>query len=169
MDRQAGRRAGSSASGYLIAVIGLALAIVLGWAMMKIGEKKLRDASKIQAEAEGRLAIAISFMAREAMRYNQEASISLNRSNWGEAQMSLLRVDELVTLMEQVAPEARLQAVKEVRHRLSEAQRLTEEQSGHAPQAVNALAAQLDELRSARPARLRPAPSASGGLRQTNP
>jgi len=133
--------------GWLVAIIGLIIAALLGWAMMAIGARRLEQAKKLRAESEGRLMAAVEFAAREATREAQDAQVALNHSNWGEVGTRLARVGELVTLMEQVAPESQSGAVRDIRSRLGDAQRLAGEQSKDAPQSLSALVAALDGLR----------------------
>lgn len=141
------QRSGSAVRGWLVAIIGLVAAALLGWALMAIGAKRLEDARKIRAESEGRLMVAVDFAAREAMREAQDAQMAVNSSNWGEAGSRLSRVNELVTLMEQVAAEGERRAVGDVRNRLGEAQRSVGQQSKEAGQSVSALVTALDVLR----------------------
>jgi len=134
-------------SGWAIAVVGLLVAVLLGWAMMAIGARKLRDAAKLQADAESRLLIALDYAASQAMTQTQEARVSLNRDNWGEAQSRLDSVNELVTLMERVTPDRTRPDVDRLRDRLGEAQRLVGEQSKDALSALDSLITELDGLR----------------------
>jgi hypothetical protein len=147
MGEQRESRQSSPLFGYLIAVIGLVIAVALGWAMMAIGARRLADAERVREQAEGRLLVAVSFAAREAVTQAQEARVSIIRSNWGDAQRRLSRVNELVTLLEQVAPDADREAVNQVRDRTGEVQRLVGEQSTDALSALDALITDLDGLR----------------------
>jgi hypothetical protein len=150
MGEQRESRQSSPLSGYLIAVIGLVIAVALGWAMMAIGARRLADAERVREQAEGRLLVAVSFAAREAVTQAQEARVSIIRSNWGDAQRRLSRVNELVTLLEQVAPDADREAVNQVRDRTGEVQRLVGEQSTDALSALDTLITDLDALRGKR-------------------
>jgi type II secretory pathway pseudopilin PulG len=147
MGEQRESRQSSPLFGYLIAVIGLVIAVALGWAMMAIGARRLADAERVREQAEGRLLVAVSFAAREAVTQAQEARVSIIRSNWGDAQRRLSRVNELVTLLEQVAPDADREAVNQVRDRTGEVQRLVGEQSTDALSALDTLITDLDRLR----------------------
>ena len=147
MGEQRESRQSSPLLGYLIAVIGLVIAVALGWAMMAIGARRLADAERVREQAEGRLLVAVSFAAREAVTQAQEARVSIIRSNWGDAQRRLSRVNELVTLLEQVAPDADREAVNQVRDRTGEVQRLVGEQSTDALSALDTLITDLDGLR----------------------
>lgn len=133
--------------GIWIAVIGLLLALILGWTMMRIGAGRLAAAAKIRSDAEGRLMVAVEFAASEAVNQAQEARLSMSQGNWGEAQRRLSRVTGLVTLMEQVAPQSKMASVAQLRERLGEVQRLVAEQSRDALGSLDALVTQLDELR----------------------
>jgi len=144
---QSGQPQRKPMSGWLIAVVGLLIAITLGWAMMAIGSRRLESANKIRSDSEGRLMIAVDFAAGEAMKSSQDAQVAINRNNWGQAGSGLARVNDLVTLMEQVAPEDRRSAVSDVRSSLSDAQKQVGSQSQDAVQAMNTLITKLDGLR----------------------
>lgn len=131
----------------MIAVIGLLIALVLGWAMIAIGAGKMRGAKQIQAGAEAKSAIAVEFAAEQSVAWAQEARLALNKGNWGAAQTRLARVNDLVTLMEQVAPEGKREAVSQVRDRLGEVQQLVGEQSKDSADALDLLATDIDGLR----------------------
>ncbi len=141
------QRTSRGPSGWLVAIVGLIIAALLGWAMMAIGARKLDQAKKLRAESEGRLMLAVEFAAREATREAQDAQVALNQSNWGEVGTRLAHVGELVALMEQVRPESQRGAVDDARGRLGDAQRLVGEQSKDAAQSLTALVTALDELR----------------------
>jgi len=147
MSGQGAKRMSTGWLGLVIAVAGLVIAILLGWALMAIGANRLDQANKIRASAERRLMTAMGFAAEEAMRDAQQADIAIRRSNWGEAQTRLSRVNELVTLMEQIAPASRSTAVRRLRERLAEAQQLVGNQSEGATQVTDALVTDLDDLR----------------------
>jgi hypothetical protein len=134
-------------SGWVIAVVGLLIAIILGWAMMAIGSRRLDSANKIRSDSEGRLLIAVDFAAQEGMKASQDAQVAINRSNWGQAGSALARVNDLVTLMEQVAPEDKRSAVSDARNSLSDAQKQAGSQSQDAVQGINTLITKLDGLR----------------------
>ncbi len=152
MGEQRESRQSSPLFGYLIAVIGLVIAVALGWAMMAIGARRLADAERVRRQAEGRLLVAVNFAAGEAVTQAQAARVSILASNWGDAQRRLSRVNEMVTLLEleQVAPDADREAVNRVRDRTGEVQRLVGEQSTDALSALDALITDLDGLREKR-------------------
>ena len=132
---------------WLIAVVGLLIAVVLGWAMMAIGSARMRRAGQIQATAEAKNAIALEFAAEQSVSWAQEARLALNKGNWGAAQTRLSRVNDLVTLMEQVAPEGSRQGVSQVRERLAEVQQLVGDQSKDSGAALDLLVTDIDALR----------------------
>src|SRR5574340_634477 len=132
--------------GWLVAIVGLLGAGLLGWGMMAIGERKLEQARKMTAESEGRLMTAVAFAAQEGTQEAQAAQIAVTRSNWGEAGSKLARVGELVALMEQITPESQRGAVSDIRGKLGDAQRLVGEQSRDAGESLNALVGALDAL-----------------------
>lgn len=150
MGEQGGQPQRKPTSGWLIAVVGLLIAIVLGWAMMAIALGKLESAKKIRSDSEGRLMIAVDFAAQEAMKAAQDAQVAINRSNWGQAGIALARVNNLVTLMEQVSPEGKRSALSDVRNSLSDAQKAVGSQSQDAVQQINTLITKLDGLGGSR-------------------
>lgn len=147
---QSGQARSNPMSGWLVAVIGLLIAVILGWAMMAIGAGRLEAAKKTRSDAEGRLLIALDYAAREAMREAQGAQVAINKDNLGEAATRLSRANDLVTLMEQVAPESMRSGVSDVRNSLSGAQQQVGARSQDAAQSVNTLITQLDGLTAKR-------------------
>lgn len=147
---QSGQARSNPMLGWLIAVIGLLIAVILGWAMMAIGAGRLEAAKKTRSDAEGRLLIALDYAAREAMREAQGAQVAINKNNLGEAAARLSRANDLVTLMEQVAPESMRSEVNDVRNSLSEAQQQVGARSQDAAQTLNTLITQLDGLTAKR-------------------
>lgn len=147
---QSGQARSNPMFGWLIAVIGLLIAVILGWAMMAIGAGRLEAAKKTRSDAEGRLLIALDYAAREAMREAQGAQVAINKNNLGEAAARLSRANDLVTLMEQVAPESMRSEVNDVRNSLSEAQQQVGARSQDAAQTLNTLITQLDGLTAKR-------------------
>jgi hypothetical protein len=115
--------------------------------MMGIGARRLRDAERVRSGAEARLMAAVEFAVGEAISQAQEARLAINKNNWGEAQTRLSRANDLVTLIEQVAPEGKRSAVGQVRNRLNETQRLTGERSQDALASLDSLITDLDGLR----------------------
>jgi hypothetical protein len=146
------RRAGGRArrnpllTGWLIALIGLAIAVLLGWAMMSIGARRIAVAKEMKAQAQDRLYVAVEFSAEQAVGKLQDARRDLRRQNWGSAQGALSEVEDCVTFMEQVAPEDRVKQVRQVRERIGELQSAVGEQSEDAMDRLDALEAALDEL-----------------------
>jgi len=133
--------------GWLVAAVGLLIAIILGWATMAIGSRRLEAAKQIRSESEGRMMIAVDFAAEDAMRTSQDAQVAISKSNWGQAGSALARVNNLVALMEQVAPEGKRSAIGDIRNSLSNAQQQVASQSQDAVQEINTLIAELDGLR----------------------
>ena len=154
--QQRARRAGARparrsplATGWMIAIIGLIIAILLGWALMSIGAARIKQAEQIRVAAESRLQIALSFAAKGAIDELRQARLALHNKNWGSAQTVLSRVEDHVTFMEQVAPEGKRKPVSEIRERIGELQRAVGEQSKDSVERLDALEAALDQLRQA--------------------
>jgi len=147
MSEQTERGRSATRFGYTVAGVGLVLAVVLGWALMGIGSRRLKEAERVRTAAESQLLIALDFAADAAMERAQQARLSINKNNWGEAQTTLARMTELLTLMEQVAPERKRNEVSQVRQQLEEAQQLAGEKSPNALATLDALATNLDALK----------------------
>lgn len=147
MSEAAPPRRSPTRAAWMVAGLGLLLALALGWAMLAIGAARLRKADEIRTAAETKNRVALTYATNQAMGQAQEARMAVTRSNWGQAQTSLSRINDVVTLMEQVAPEDRRRDVAEARKQLAEAQRLAGQHSAKTVDAVDALTVTLDKLR----------------------
>jgi len=149
--RRAGAKAGPSpvAKGWLVGVIGVAVAIILGWALIAIGSAKLRKADEIRVAAENKLEVAVSSSAEDAMAELRQARLSVNSQNWGSAQTTLLKVDGRIRLIQQIAPERRKKDADQVCTLMDDLMAAVAAQSGDTAQKVDALEAALDKLRQA--------------------
>jgi hypothetical protein len=147
--RVAGRRPARNpvVTGWLVAILGLAVALILGWALISIGAGRIKRAEQTQREAESRLHIALDFAAGEALQGVRDTRVLLRNQNWGEGRSHLNRVNELVTLMEEVAPEGKQQAVRDIRDTLGRLQSAVGEQSKGAGEILDGLEGQIYELR----------------------
>jgi hypothetical protein len=149
--RRAGARPGTSpvAKGWMVGVIGVIAAIILGSILMAVGSRRLENADRIRATAESKLMVAASFAAGDAIEQVRQARLALHNENWGNAQRVLSSVEDKVTLIEQVAPESKRKEVSELRTLMGDLQSVVNAQSGEASQKLDALEAALDKLKEA--------------------
>ena len=89
---------------WAVAVIGILIGLVLGLIMIGIGGRRIRRAEEIRQRAESQLQIALDFALRQAADRAKDVDDALRRNNWGVGSQQLNDVNELVSLMEQVAP-----------------------------------------------------------------
>ena len=153
--QQRARRAGSRgakrspvATGWMVAIFGLLIAVLLGWITMTIGSRRIKQAEQIKVVAESRLDIALRFAAGKATDELRQARLALHNKNWGSAQVALSEVRECVAFMADVAPEGKRKEITKLRDSVEQLQRAAEEQSEGAMDGINALEAALDELAS---------------------
>jgi len=151
--QQRARRAGARsakrspvATGWMVAVIGLLVAVLLGWVTMSIGSRRIKQAEQTRVVAESKLEIAVRFAAGKAMDELRQARLALHSNNWGSAQMVLSEVRECVAFMVEVAPEGKRNEVMRLRDAVEQLQRAAEEQSKDTPAKLDALEAALDQL-----------------------
>jgi len=150
--RRAGARRGPSpvAKGWMVGLIGVLIAVLLGSALIAIGSKRIEEAEKTRVAAESKLQIALGFTADEAIDELRQARLALHNENWGSAQSVLSRVEDKVTLMEQVAPDRRRDEMSELRKLMGDLQTAIGAQSQDAAQKLDSLEAALDKMRQAR-------------------
>lgn len=144
---QAKRGMSPVVKGWLVGVIAIAIALLLGWLLTAIGSTRIRDAAQTKATAESKLDIALSFVAGEAIDEIRQARLALHGKNWGSAQTKLSSVEDKVTVMGQVAPEGRRGEIDRLRDELVKLQRAVSDQSGDSGAQLDALEASLDALR----------------------
>jgi hypothetical protein len=137
------------AKGWMVGVIGVVIALALGWVLIAIGSAKIRKAEGIRAAAESKLRFAVSFGAEEAIEEIREARLSLHGNNWGSAQAVLSSVEDKVTLMEQVSPDGMKDDVANVRQLIGDLQNAVTQQSPEASNQLDELEAALDRMRQA--------------------
>jgi hypothetical protein len=130
----------------MVAIAGLLAAVLVGWAMMSIGARRIDDAERVRVQAQSKLQIAVFFAAQEAIAKLREARLDLHNQNWGSAQMVLSRVEDHITFMEQVAADTRREEVSQIRNEIGELQRAVGEQSRDSMDRLDALEAALDDL-----------------------
>ena len=153
--QQKARRAGAKpgmgpvAKGWLVGVIGVVIAVLLGWVLMTIGSNRIKQAEQVKVAAESRLNVALSFVAVEAIDELRQARLALHNKNWGSAQMTLSGVEDKVTFLRQIAPDRRKDEVSVVADQLAEVQKAAGEQSKDVMERVDALEAALDGITQA--------------------
>ena len=130
--------------GTLIAIAGLVIAGLLGWGLMSIGARRLREAEQ-QKEP---LRHAMSVLAGEAIAAADEAALAVANKNWGDAQKPLRRVDEVASGMQQAATPETQGKVERARAALKEAQDALGKQDESTQAKLDALASQLRALQS---------------------
>ena len=153
--QQKARRAGAKrgmgpvAKGWLVGVIGVAIAVLLGWVLMGIGSNRIKQAEQVKVAAESRLNVALSFVAGDAIDELRQARLALHNKNWGSAQMTLSGVEDKVTFLRQIAPEGRKDEVSAAADQLAELQKAAGEQAKDVMERVDALEAALDAMTQA--------------------
>lgn len=154
--QQKARRAGAKpgmgpvAKGWLVGVIGVLIAVLLGWVLMTIGSNRIKQAEQVKVAAESRLNVALSFVTRDAIDELRQARLALHNKNWGSAQMTLSRVEDKVTFLGQIAPDGRKAEVSAATDLLTELQKAAGEQSKDVMERVDALEAALDAMTQAK-------------------
>ena len=138
-------------TGWLVAVVGLLIAVLIGWVMMTIGAKRVESAEQMRKQAESRLLVALDFAVELASDEAKSVDDALLSSNWGSAARRLAQVSNAVNLMDQVAPESRQKQVDEVLELLSQLQGAIGDQSKDARDRLDAFRTALDGLRMPEP------------------
>jgi uncharacterized protein YicC (UPF0701 family) len=136
-----------TAKAWLVGVVGVAIAILLGWMLIAIGSHKIKKAEEIRVASEAKLQIAVSYAADEAIEELRKARLALGNQNWGSAQTTLSTVGTRVKLINDVAPEGDRGAVNEVQQQLDELQTAVGQQAPDSSQKLDALEAALDKMR----------------------
>ena len=138
-------------TGWLVAVVGLLIAVLIGWVMMTIGARRVESAEQMRKQAESRLLVALDFAVELASDEAKSVDDALLSSNWGSAARRLAQVSNAVNLMDQVAPESRQKQVDEVLELLSQLQGAIGDQSSDARDRLDAFRTALDGLRMPEP------------------
>ncbi len=133
-------------TGWLVAIIGLVIAGLVGWATISIGTRRIQDAEQTKVEVQSQLRIAVTFAANQAVAKLREARLELHNKNWGSAQMVLSSVEDHITFIEQVAPDEKSKQVGRIRAGIGDLQRAVGKQSADAVKQLDALEAALAEL-----------------------
>ena len=147
--KRAGARPGPSPAvkGWMVGVIGVIVAIILGSILIAIGSNRIKKAEQIRVTAESKLGVAVSFAAEDAIEQVRQARLALHNENWGSAQRILSSVEDKVTLIEQVAPDRKRNEVSELRALMGDLQSAVSAQSGEASSKLDAMEAALDKLK----------------------
>jgi hypothetical protein len=132
--------------GWKIAIIGLAIALVIGLLLMKIGANRIKEAEQTRVTSESKLQVAVAFAAQGAIDELRRARLAINASNWGSAQSALLAVGQRVDLIQQIAPERRKSDAAELVSLKDELATAVSEHSPDAATKVDALEAALDAI-----------------------
>lgn len=134
-------------TGWIVAVVGLVIALLLGWVLMGIGSSKLEQARKEQEP----LRNAVSFIATDGAGAARDAATAVANNNWGEAQQRLARVNEVVTALERAKSKENTRQIEQARRALGQAQTAIGEQSRDARDTVDRLVASLEDLQVKQP------------------
>jgi hypothetical protein len=133
-------------TGSLIAIAGLLLAVLLGWAMMSTGARKIERGEQLTREAESKLEYVTASAAQKASAKLNAARPHLRNRNWGSAKAILADVGDYVGIMEQVSADTTLKHVRQVREGFVDLERAVGEQSEDAMERLDTLQAALDDV-----------------------
>jgi len=136
------------AKAWIIGVIAILIAVLLGWALMAIGSRRIQSAEQIRVAAESKLDIALTFAAEEAIDELRQARLALHNKNWGSAQSVLSSVEDKITFMERMASEKRKGDIARIREQIGELQRAVSEEAKNTMERIDALEASLDSTRT---------------------
>ena len=147
--RRAGAKHGPSpvAKAWMVGAIGVVLAIILGYALIWIGSRRLQQAEGIRVASESKLQLAVSFAAGEAIDQLRQARLALHANNWGSAQKALSGVEDKVTLIEQVAPDSMKGDVTNVHQLIGDLQNAVTQQASDTSTKLDSLEAALDTMK----------------------
>lgn len=133
-------------TGWMVAIVGLAIAGLLGWATMSIGRARIVEAKDMQQQLDTRLYAMLDDIAEEANLQANAVDREIRNSNWGAAQRELSGVGKCVGMMEQVALEGRDQGVRQARESFDELDRAVREQSSDARERLDAFRQDLEAV-----------------------
>jgi len=130
-------------TGWMVAIIGLLVAALIGWIMMSLAARKVQQAG----EAEKRLQGEVEFWTIRAKGELLTVQEQLSKGNWGlAAEEALPRLGESVDSIKRVAPSSKAGLVEEVYRKLDELEDAVQRQSGEAMERLIALQRALDRL-----------------------
>jgi len=135
-----------AAKGWMVGVIGIVIAILLGWALIAIGSHRIAQAEKTRVASESKLQVAVSSAANDAIEQLRQARLAINATNWGSAQTALSKVDAKVTLIKQTAPDNLQSDADELRKLMDDVLNAVTQQSPDASAKLDALEAALDKM-----------------------
>lgn len=138
-------------TGWMVAIVGLLIAVLIGGVMIKIGANRVESAEQIRQQAESRLLVALDFAVELAADEAKSVDDALLASNWGSAARRLAQVSNAVNLMDQVASDSKQQQVDEVREMLSQLQGAIGDQSKDARDRLDVFRTALDGLKTPEP------------------
>src|SRR5512140_900411 len=96
------KRRNPVATGWLVAIVGLVVALLLGLGLMRIGKQRMKA-----AEATARpYAVAFAALAENALAPLGKAQDSVASKDWGQAQTALDETGKVITQMEAAASDA---------------------------------------------------------------
>jgi len=144
----AGKGRNPVATGWTVAIVGLLIAVLIGWAMMAVGANRVKSAEQVRQQAESRLLVALDFAVELAANEAKSVDDALLASNWGSAARRLAQVSNAVNLMGQVAPDSKQPQVDEARELLSQLQGAIGDQSSDARDRLDAFRTALDGLKT---------------------
>ena len=150
--QQRAKRAGAQSkrnpvlTGWMVAIVGLAIAAFLGWATMSMGRARIVEAKDMQQQLDTRLYAMLDDIAEEANLQANAVDREIRNSNWGAAQRELSGVAKCVGMMEQIALEGRDQDVSQVRESFDELDRAVREQSSDARELLDTFRQDLEAV-----------------------
>ncbi|MBE9566210.1 MAG: hypothetical protein IMF16_05645 [Proteobacteria bacterium] len=133
-------------TGWMVAIVGLAIGALLGWATMSIGRARIVEAKDMQQQLDTRLYAMLDDIAEEANLQANAVDREIRNSNWGAAQRELSGVAKCVGMMEQIALDGRDQDVSQVRESFDELDRAVREQSSDARELLDTFRQDLEAV-----------------------
>ena len=150
--QQRAKRAGAQSkrnpvlTGWMVAIVGLAIAAFLGWATMSMGRARIVEAKDMQQQLDTRLYAMLDDIAEEANLQANAVDREIRNSNWGAAQRELSGVAKCVGMMEQIALDGRDEGVRQVRESFDELDRAVREQSSDARELLDTFRQDLEAV-----------------------
>jgi hypothetical protein len=133
-------------TGWMVAIVGLAIAALLGWATMSIGRARIVEAKDMQQQLDTRLYAMLDDIAEEANLQANAVDREIRNSNWGAAQRELSGVGKCVGMMEQIALDGRDEGVTRARESFDELDRAVREQNTDARERLDAFRQDLEAV-----------------------
>ncbi len=133
-------------TGWTVAIVGLAIAALLGSATMSMGRARIVEAKNMQQQLDTRLYAMLDDIAEEANLQANAVDREIRNSNWGAAQRELSGVAKCVGMMEQIALDGRDEGVRQVRESFDELDRAVREQSSDARELLDTFRQDLETV-----------------------